>query len=109
MRLLLDEMLDRRLGRLFGEGYEVVTVKLRGWAGQRNGDLLRLAQHEFDALSTMDRGIEHQQNLEEMDLTILLLRARSNRLMDTAPFVEEVTGASARPGTVVQVPGATAR
>lgn len=57
--MLLDEMLDRRLGRLFGEGYEVVTVKQRGWTGQRNGDLLRLAQHEFDALLTMDQGIEH--------------------------------------------------
>lgn len=31
MRLLLDEHLDRRLKRFFGEEYEVVTVRERGW------------------------------------------------------------------------------
>jgi hypothetical protein len=34
MRLLLDENLDRRLKRFFGEDHEVVTVRERSWGGK---------------------------------------------------------------------------
>jgi predicted nuclease of predicted toxin-antitoxin system len=34
MRLLLDENLDRRLKRFFGEEHEVVTVRERRWGGK---------------------------------------------------------------------------
>jgi hypothetical protein len=40
MRLLLDEMLDRRLRYLFGEGVEAMTVAERSWDGKKNGELL---------------------------------------------------------------------
>ncbi|MDQ2695700.1 MAG: DUF5615 family PIN-like protein, partial [Pseudomonadota bacterium] len=63
MRVLLDENLDRRLKRAFESDFDVVTVTERGWSGKTNGELLRLAEVEFDVLVTMDRGIEHQQNL----------------------------------------------
>jgi predicted nuclease of predicted toxin-antitoxin system len=88
MRLLLDEHLDRRLKRFFGEEHEVVTVRERGWGSMENGELIEAAQHEFDVLVTMDRGIPHQQNLAEVDLVIVLLEARSNRLADLMPLVE---------------------
>lgn len=99
-------MLDRRLGRLLGEEHEAVTVKQRGRDGKKNGELLALAQEEFDALLTMDRSIEHQQNLEESNLAVVLLKARSNRFADTAPFADEIKAAlsSARRGVVVRVP-----
>jgi len=57
MRLLLDEQLDRRLKRFFGEEHEIVTVRERGWGSMENGELIEAAQREFDALVTMDRGI----------------------------------------------------
>lgn len=44
MRLLLDENLDRRLKRFFGDGHEVVTVQERSWGGKENGELLEDAQ-----------------------------------------------------------------
>ena len=108
MRLLLDEQLDRRLKRFFSEEHEVVTVRERGWSGKENGDLIQSAQREFDALVTMDQGILHQQNLVGLDLVILLLEARSNRLPDLTPLVAETEAAlyGASPGEVVRVPGA---
>ena len=111
MCLLLDEMLDRRLGRLLGEEHKTVTIKQRGWDGKRNGELLALAQDEFDAFLTMDRGIEHQQNLSSVDLAVVLLRAKSNAIEDIAPLVGEIEAAlsSARPGAVVWVSGARGR
>lgn len=67
---------------------------------------MRLAQAEFDAFLTMDRGIEHQQNLEGLELAIVVLRARSNSIEDIVPLVEDVKEAlgNIRPGAVVTVP-----
>ncbi|MGH3088938.1 MAG: DUF5615 family PIN-like protein [Rubrobacteraceae bacterium] len=106
MRLLLDEKKDRRIKRFFGDEYEILTVRERGWSGKENGELISLAQREFDALVTMDQGIPHQQNLEGITLAILLLEAPSNRLADLAPLVPEAKEAlsEARPGKVLRVP-----
>ncbi len=106
MRLLLDEMLPRRLARLFAPETEAITVRQRGWAAKTNGELLAAAQGEFDALLTMDRNLPHQQNLANVDLVIVLLEARSNRLEDLSPLVERTKSAlsAARPGELVRVP-----
>lgn len=72
MRALLDENLDHRLKRLLAPEVEAVTVRERGWGSKENGELLELAQHEFDALLTTDQSIPHQQNLARFDLAIVL-------------------------------------
>ena len=105
MRVLLDEQLDGRLKPLFDSSFEVVTVLERGWGSLKNGQLLRAAQAEFDAMVTMDRGIPHQQNLREISLGIVIVRAYSNRRQDVAPFIPQVNAAlrTIRPGEVVYV------
>lgn len=75
MRALLDEQIPRGLARNL-PGHQVDTVGRRGWSGVKNGALLRLMQGEFDALITMDRGIEHQQNLSGLTFGIVLVHAR---------------------------------
>ena len=106
MRILLDENVDRRLKQAFAEGHEVITVAEAGWAGKKNGELLRLAEREFDAFVSTDKGIPHQQNLVRFDLAVVLLRARSNAYEDLAPLMAEVNAklASIEPGTVVRIP-----
>lgn len=52
-RVLLDENLPRLLKREL-PGFEVHTVAEMGWAGVKNGKLLRLAEAEFDILVTAD-------------------------------------------------------
>ena len=54
MRILLDECVDRRLGRDL-VGHSVLTVPGMGWAGIKNGELLALAEKEFEVLMTVDR------------------------------------------------------
>ena len=90
MRVLLDEMLPRKLNRLLPEGVDVVTVRERGWDSKKNGELLILAEKEFDILLTTDRGIPHQQDLSRFDLEVVVLSAKSNRLSDLEPRMEEV-------------------
>ena len=90
MHVLLDENLPYKLRCLFEEGIEVVTVGYRGWKGTENGDLLRIAENEFDAFVTMDGGIPHQQNLSGVKIGIVLLEAESNRYEDLAPLISQV-------------------
>jgi hypothetical protein len=76
-----------------------------GWAGKRNGELLRLAEKRFDFFVTTDKGIPHQQNLSRFDLAVVLLRAKSNAYEDLAPLMDEVEAKleSIQPGTLVRV------
>lgn len=53
MKILLGECIDRKLAREF-PGYEVKTVPQMGWAGVKNGQLLTLAELEFDVFITVD-------------------------------------------------------
>ena len=109
-RVLPDENLPRRLGGLLDPAVvsEAVTVAGRGWAGTKNGELLSLAVAEFDVFLTLDRGIEHQQNLAGLDLALVLLSAVSNRLGDLLPLVPELNATlpAVVPGTITRVPAA---
>ena len=62
MRVLLDECLPKRLKRDL-TGHQARTAPEMGWASKRNGDLLRLAERDFDVFLTVDRKLQHQQNL----------------------------------------------
>ncbi len=104
MKLLIDESLPRPLKRHFA-GHAVLTVVDCGWTSRSDEALLSLAENEFDVLITADRSIEHQQDASRFDIAIIVLRARSNRLVDLLPLVPKALHAVARiePGTVVTV------
>ena len=108
MRTLLDEQLPIELAGWLS-GHQVDTVTGRGWSGLKNGALLRRMRGEYDAMITMDRGIQHQQNVSALPFGVLLIRARSNRMPDLVPLVPAILEALARlqPGqllTVGQIP-----
>jgi hypothetical protein len=67
MRVLLDECVPRAL-RNDISGHEVRTVAEAGWAGVKNGELLRLAATAFDVLITVDRSLEYQQSFKAFRL-----------------------------------------
>jgi hypothetical protein len=78
VRVLLDECLPRRLKRDL-VGHEAHTAPEMGWASKRNGELLRLAQHEFDVFLTVDRKLQHQQNLASFNIAVIVMVAGTNR------------------------------
>lgn len=94
MKFLLDECIDRKLAREF-VGYEVKTVPQMGWAGVKNGQLLALAETEFDVFITVDRNLSFQQNLPQFDLAVIVLQALSNRLTDLKLLVAKVLAVAA--------------
>ncbi|MGH8021442.1 MAG: DUF5615 family PIN-like protein [Opitutaceae bacterium] len=107
MRVVLDECLPRRLGKLL-TGHEVATVPELGYAGKKNGELLSLLAGKFDVFVTVDSNLPAQQNMSRHSIGVVVIRASSNRLDDLQPLVPEMLSAIAlvRPHDVVTV-GAT--
>lgn len=86
MKVFLDECIDWRLARDI-IGHEVRTARQMGWTSIKNGELLTLVAQHFDAFVTVDRNLAFQQNLSIYEITILVLRAKTNRLVDLRPLV----------------------
>ena len=72
MRVLLDESLPRQFKAQLS-GHEVLTVPEVGWAGKKNGELLRLADARFDVFVTADAHLPEQQNLSGLKLGVVFL------------------------------------
>ncbi len=106
MRVLLDECLPRKLRNRL-PGHEVATVPEMGWAGTKNGALLRLAESHFDVFVTADQNIEYQQNLHSAVIAVIVLIAPNNRLETLVPLMPDVMVELSRvqPGDVVSIDG----
>jgi predicted nuclease of predicted toxin-antitoxin system len=104
VRVLLDECLPRRLKRDL-VGHDARTAPEMGWASKRNGELLRLAEREFDVFLTVDRKLQHQQNLPTFSIAIIVMVARTNTLLDLRLLITEVLRVlpTAKPGQAVIV------
>lgn len=91
-RIILDECLPRRLGRLF-PGHDVRTVPQAGLAGLKNGKLLAAIRGHCDVFITIDSNLEYQQNLTGLAFAVVVIHARSNRFADLAPLAEQLLAA----------------
>lgn len=90
MKVLLDECLPRRLKRDLS-GHQVFTVPDMGWAGVKNGALLRLIQNAaFDVFVTIDGNLSYQQNLKGVNLAIIVLRAPDNTIESLRPLAPAI-------------------
>ena len=106
MRVLLDECVPRGL-RTELSGHEVSTVAEAGWAGVKNGEMLRLAATRFDVLLTVDRNFEYQQNFSGVMLAVVVVHAPSSDIAVLRPLMPAVLAAipRAKPGTLTRIRG----
>jgi len=86
MNVLIDECLPRKLKHEVNADF-VQTVPEAGWAGKQNGELLKLAEANFDILITNDQNMEHQQNLNRFNLAFIVLAALTNDIEDLKPLM----------------------
>jgi len=86
VRVLLDECVPQRLGRLL-TGHDVTTAPRAGLAGIKNGELLRRAAGRFEVLLTVDRNLSFQQDVQSLPLAVVVMYAPSNRLEALRPLV----------------------
>jgi predicted nuclease of predicted toxin-antitoxin system len=87
MRVLLDNNIPVRFLDLL-LGLNATHVKDVGLSDLLDGPLLDAIDGHFDMLVTMDRSLQHQQNLSDRSFAIIVLRAKSNRLLDIAPLAD---------------------
>ena len=90
MRILIDECLDWRLCRALTE-HNCASVQQMHWGGLTNGMLLRMAQTKFDVFLTGDTNLTFQQNLAPFNIAVVVLEARSTRLVDTVKLMPQVS------------------
>lgn len=104
MRVLLDHNLDWRLKRLL-PGHEVATAAEMGWEEAPDGDLIPVAEAEFDVLLTGDKNFPHQQNLRGRAIALVVLLARRNILQTMASLMPQVLALlpTVEPGRVYTV------
>ena len=106
MKLLLDENLPHRLRHEI-VGHEDVTIAYLGWTGVENGELLRRAAAAgFDALVTNDRGLEYEQKLSALPLSVVVVLAPTNTMEALRPFLPPLQDALAQmaPRSFMRIP-----
>jgi hypothetical protein len=112
VRILLDNCVPWRLGTDIlkfaqnrGQDCSVASVVKLGWADLDDGPLLDAMTGKFDVLLTMDKSMQYQQRIDTRAITIVVLRAKTNRLADLQGAVTAIlTAIEARTvGTVVEV------
>ena len=76
-----------------------------GWGGVRNGELLARAANEFDALVTVDKNLQYQQNLDALPIAVIVLDGKSNELPYLLPLIPKLEEALANllPRTFVRI------
>jgi predicted nuclease of predicted toxin-antitoxin system len=83
VKILLDECVPSPLRRLLA-GHECQTAQEMGWTSVKNGELLTLAEAQFDLFITSDQGLAYQQNLRGRQIAILQLSTNKLRAIEAA-------------------------
>ena len=103
MRVLLDESAPRLIKTRLTE-ISISTVQELGWAGLTNGELLVLAEREFDVFITADKQLRYQQNLTGKRLSVIVLPSNQVPVVTAIlPAIEQSLQAI-RSGSVVELP-----
>jgi hypothetical protein len=103
-KVFIDECVDWRLLRSLAP-YEVKTAKQMGWSELKNGKLLREASVQFDVFLSTDSGIEHQNNIASINIAVVILEPRRNKLSELLPLLPRLLEIlpGTLPGTVTRV------
>jgi len=86
MKVLLDECVPWPVRHILA-AHDCQTARFRGWAGTTNGELLGLAETEFDLFITSDQNLRYQQNLASRKIAILELSTNDLRRIQSAAAV----------------------
>ena len=103
MRSLIDECVHVGVKRAFA-GHEVQTVTEIGWE-QQGRAAARIRPGRFDVFVTIDRSIQYQNNIRSLNLGIVRVRVKSNRMECYEPLFDDLKAAAeaVRPGGVILV------
>lgn len=83
--------MPRQLRRELSD-FVIRTVQEEGWAGLKNGALLRQASPSF-VLLTADQRLRYQQNVSQFDIGVVVVETYDTRLRNLRRFLPEIKAA----------------
>lgn len=89
MNIIIDECVPHIVKKRLTQR-QIKTVQEMGWAGVKNGELLKLIEAGFDIFITSDKNLRYQQNLRNRKLAILLLPSNQIPIIENLlPQIDE--------------------
>jgi hypothetical protein len=105
-RVLFDENMPRKLRRELPE-FAVRTVQEEGWAGLKNGELLRAVtlSSSFDVFVTVDQRLRYQQNIGRLSVGVVVIETFDTTLANLRTMLPQLRAAieDTAPGTIAVV------
>lgn len=95
MKVLVDECVNFKLLHHLSD-HTFLHVRDTPFRGMRNGALLRAVAPGCDLFLTLDKNIQHQQNLKKFAMAFVIMHAFSNDTEDLLPLVPGLTAALER-------------
>ncbi len=77
MNIIIDECVPHIVKKRLPNRL-IKTVQEMGWSGEKNGELLKLVEAEFDVFITSDKNLSYQQNLENRTIAIFTSSKQSS-------------------------------
>jgi hypothetical protein len=99
MKILLDECVPWPIHKILTD-HECTMARQCGWGGLKNGELLRLAEGEFDLFITADQNILYQQT---HPIRILQLSTNNVRRVLAAAVLIQAALVAIQPGDFRQI------
>jgi len=93
IKILMDECFPKKLKYRIEEldsAFFVRTTPEQGWASFANGELLSVAENDFDVFITSDKNLSFQQSILSSSIQVVLLKAKTNTYEDMLPLVEKL-------------------
>ncbi|MDF0651711.1 MAG: DUF5615 family PIN-like protein [Nitrospira sp.] len=103
MTILLDESVPRLVQQRLPQ-LDIKTVQEMGWAGLKNGDLLKRAESQFNVFITADKKLRYQQNLTNSRLAIIVLPTNQVTVVATLLATIGETIRTIKTGSVLEIP-----
>lgn len=86
MKILFDHNVDRRF-RKHLPGHQIKTTREMSWERLLNGALLKAAEDAgFECFISIDKKLEHEQNLQTLPLPVIVIDSPSTALPALVPF-----------------------
>jgi hypothetical protein len=103
MKIIIDECVPSIAKRGLPPR-SIVSVQEMGWAGVKNGKLLKLVADQFDVFITSDQNLRFQQNLALIHLAIIVLPSNQVPVVKLLlPAIDEALE-TIQPGSLIEIP-----